>query len=110
LIFQITKFPRPFWNACHPEGRIGIVFGNDDVKLAIENKEFDHRSFQGSFDELLLEWNALEKQASFDRQRRYHIGRIAKIVEDNIYNDPILLHPCEVELLDGGHRLWAKYY
>ncbi len=97
--------------AVYKNERRGISFNCNDIKLALENDYLEERSLQGQLHLLQQEWNnEPDFQASYKKQKEYHINRIATLIKKELYKDPILVYKdinAEVKYLDGGHRVWA---
>lgn len=89
-----------------------IHFDLDDIKVAIQEKHFDNRSFQDDLAALLKEWNDNSNNyvEYLERSRRYHIERIAYLIETDKWKFPIIVEPDLKTIIDGQHRVWAAKY
>ncbi len=92
-------------------GNIIFVISEDEIERAIREKDFETKSFQGDLHELNIEWNKEAKnfEEYADRQRKFHIRKIANFIE-NGWEEPILLFRDGYTILDGLHRLKAAKY
>ncbi len=87
-----------------------IVIEKDDVQKTIDNKNFETRIHHTN-ETLKGEWNnALNFEKSHELQTKFHTERVAAIVNDKLYNQPIIVNKIsneEFQLIDGGHRVHA---
>lgn len=98
-------------NVLYGVGNISCEPTNDEIRKAIQEKDFERRSFQGDILELDAEW---KKRAEVENeyyywQRRFHVKKVACLVSEG-WEDPILLYKDEFTILDGSHRLKAAIY
>ena len=96
-----------------PEGKLGINAdpSNEDIALAVKNKEFENRGFQSHLKELQAEWEAgtPSHEEYGKRVKTYHARRIAYWVEYGWKGDPIELKP-DGSMSDGLHRWRAAKF
>ena len=111
---KLTDIRSGSYAAVYKNQRAAITFNNSDIEKALNEEYLEERSFQGDLDILRSDWdNEPNFEASINKQKKYHIDRIAYIIKQKLFEIPVLLYkdinPLK-DYLDGGHRIWAAKY
>ncbi len=79
------------------------------IEKAMANLCVERRSYQKDLELLKIEWDSVDSITSIEMQRNYHSNRVATIINDEIWKDPIIVYRDQKSILDGMHRYWAIY-
>ncbi|MBI3502007.1 MAG: hypothetical protein HY063_09445 [Bacteroidetes bacterium] len=101
----------PYADISFPEPRI-VNIADEEIQKAVNEKRFDKRGFQSHLAELTNEWNSgnADYEEYIRRYTKYHIERIAYLIESGLWKEPIAVCADLKTIKDGLHRVLAAKF
>ena len=95
----------------HPNLVGNIVIDPSDIKKAMIAGSVEERSFQRDFEAIRAQWDkARDVDELREMVKTFHVDRIATLITNRTWEEPIICYMDRREVVDGGHRIWAARF